>query len=110
MREWPGDVAAFLDALQAPSFGFNATLDSTFAPLEVLHAGLRAYALLHLPVRYPADAAAAVLACQSGNGGFARIADGLPDIALTHLGLLALAAAGVLPVPAQPGWRADSGI
>lgn len=104
-----GETRAFVDALQTPSFGFTATRDSTWSPLEVLHAGLRACVLLRLPVRHPTDAVAGVLACQTGNGGFARTADALPDIALTHLGLLALAAAGALPVGAAAGMRDDSG-
>lgn len=96
------EVSGFVDALQRPPFGFTATPNSLYAPLAVLHAGLRACALLRLPVRHLADATSAVLACQSGDGGFARTADALPDIALTHLGLQALAAAGALSVPAPP--------
>ncbi|MGH8113049.1 MAG: prenyltransferase/squalene oxidase repeat-containing protein [Rhodanobacteraceae bacterium] len=108
-RSHGDDVNEFIDALQVPSFGFTATRDSTFAPLEVVHAGLRACSLLRLPVRHLSDAVASVLACQSDDGGFARTSDALPGIALTHLGLLALAFAGALSVPAAPGWRDDSG-
>lgn len=104
----PADVKTFINALQIPGFGFTATLDSTYAPLEVLHAGLCACSLLQLPVHHLSDAVGSVLACQSSNGGFARTSDALPDIALTHLGLLALVAAGALSVSAPPGWQNDS--
>lgn len=106
---FPRDIRAFVDALQVPSFGFTATRDSLHSPLEVIHAGLRACSLLQLPARHLADAVGCVLACQSGRGGFARTADALPDIGLTHLGLLALAAAGALSVPEIPGWHDDIG-
>lgn len=97
------DVRTFIDALQISAFGFTATRDSTYAPLEVVHAGLRACSLLQLPIHHLSDAVGCVLACQSSNGGFARTSDALPDIALTHLGLLALAAAGVLSAAASSG-------
>lgn len=102
-------VNEFVDALQVPSFGFTATRDSTFAPLEVVHAGLRACSLLRLPVLHLSDAVASVLACQSDDGGFGRTSDALPGIAQTHLGLLALVVAGALSVPASHGWNIDSG-
>lgn len=102
-HETPRDVRTFIDALQISAFGFTATRDSTYAPLEVVHAGLRACSLLQLPIHHLSDAIGCVLACQSSNGGFARTSDALPDIALTHLGLLALAAAGALSAPASPG-------
>jgi hypothetical protein len=101
---------AFVDALQVPSFGFVATRNSSYAQLDVVHAGLRACAALALPVRHAVDAVRFVLACQTPNGSFARAPDALPDIALTHRGLLALAAAGALQVPETPGWRADPGL
>lgn len=96
-RAIPDDAQAFVDGLQVPAFGFTATRDSTYTPLEVLHAGFSACALLRIPVRHLDDAVRGVLACQSSNGGFARSADALPDIALTHLGLQALVLAGALP-------------
>lgn len=37
------------------------------------------------------DSIAFVLSCQSGSGGFARAADALPDLTLTHLALAAVA-------------------
>lgn len=108
-REPAAEVRGFVDSLQVPSFGFTATRDSVHAPLEVVHAGLRACALLRLPVVHLADAVMGVLTCQSDDGGFARTSAALPGIALTHVGLLALAAAGALPVPSSPGWRTDGG-
>ncbi len=109
-RGVPAHVRAFVEALQVPSFGFTDTRDSSYAQLDVVHAGLRTCALLALPLRHAADAIGFVLACQTDNGSFARTPDALPDIALTHRGLLALAASGALPVPDTPGWRDDWGL
>lgn len=99
----------FVDDLQVASFGFTATRDSSYATLDVLHAGIRACSSLGIPLRYGDDAIDFVLACQSAAGGFARTADALPNLALTHRGLLALAAAGILPTPVAGRVEADSG-
>lgn len=89
----------FVDDLQVPSFGFTATRDSLYANLDMVYAGIRACAVLQLPLRYANDALGCVLACQSDNGGFARTPDALPDFAFTHRALLALVVAGALPEP-----------
>lgn len=91
---------SFVDDLQVASFGFAATRDSMYANLETVYVGIRAAAVLELPLRYAADALDFVLACQSDSGGFARTPDALPDFAFTHHALLALVVAGALPVPA----------
>jgi prenyltransferase beta subunit len=53
----------------------------------------------------PPDTAPAILAalafildCQTGDGGFARAPDALPDIALTHLALAGLDALAGVPL------------
>ena len=60
---------------------------SLFAALEILHAGVRGCALLAQPVRYAEAVLDFVLACRSGDGGFARAPDALPNIELTHRAL-----------------------
>ena len=95
------DVATrgFVGGLQVASFGFAATRDSLYANLDTVYAGIRACAILCLPLRHAADAIGFVLACQSDNGGFARTPDALPDFAFTHRALLALTVAGAIPAP-----------
>lgn len=92
------ETREFLDALQVTSFGFTGTRDSLSASLDTVHAGMGACVLLDLSVRYLNDALDYVLACQSGNGGFARTPDALPNIACTHRALQVLGLAGVFDV------------
>lgn len=91
----------FVDDLQVASFGFTATRDSLYANLDTVYAGIRAAAVLELPLRYANDTLGFVLACQSDNGGFARTPDALPDFAFTHRALFALTVAGALPAQAK---------
>lgn len=109
VRTFAGATRRFVDSLQVASFGFTTTGDSTFATLDSATAGIRTCAVLGLPLRYRDDAIGYVLACQAEAGGFARGPGALPDVALTHRGLLALAAAGALPVRDAGGLRGDSG-
>jgi hypothetical protein len=81
------ETRVFVDGLQVPVLGFTATSDSRTATLEVIHAGLRACALLGLPLRFPADILGFVLGCQAADGGFARTPDALPDIEMTRRAL-----------------------
>jgi hypothetical protein len=99
----------FVDDLQASSFGFTATRDSTYADLGTLHAGACACYALGLPIRHAADATDFALACQGDRGGFARTPDAAPDIALTHRGVRALMAMGVLERHDAARVRRDSG-
>jgi hypothetical protein len=85
---------AFVDSLQVARFGFVATRDSMLSNLDVLHAGVNACALLGLVVRHTEDIVTSVLACQTGDGGFARTSDALPNLAYTHLAVQALAQLG----------------
>lgn len=96
-----GSTRDFVDGLQVPSFGFTATRDSAFATLDVVHAGLRACWALGIAVRHAGDAVDFILACRSDAGSFARTPDALPNLALTHRGLLALVAAGAIPTPME---------
>jgi prenyltransferase beta subunit len=96
------ETRRFVDAMQASSFGFTATSDSSYARLDTVHAGVHACVLLGLPLRHGADALDFVLACQSSEGGFAHTPDALPDIALTHRALSVLSMLGLpgTPIPA----------
>lgn len=105
-----GATRHFVEGLQVASFGFTATADSMYANLEAVHAGLRASRALQLPMRHAADAVSFVLACQGSDGGFARTPDALPNIALTHCGVLALIAAGALPARDASAMSTDCGL
>lgn len=98
----------FVDSLQAASLGFTATRDSSYATLDIVHAGVRSCALLGVPLRHRDDVVDFALACQSSAGGFARTPDALPNLGLTHRGLLTLVAAGAVREPAG-GVGADPG-
>jgi hypothetical protein len=108
-REPDDATRRFVEGLQAASFGFTATADSMYANLETVHAGIRACAALGSPMRYATDAVGFVLACQGGDGGFARTPHALPNIALTHCGVLALIAAGALPLRDAAAMHMDGG-
>lgn len=81
----------FVVRLAEPSCGFRLTANSLSPNLETTCAGIITCTRMGLPVPCVAEAVAFILSCQTGNGGFARASDALPDIALTHLALVALA-------------------
>ena len=82
---------SFVARLALPVFAFRLTEDSLSPNLETVCAGIECCQRLNLPMAYPGDAAAFILDCQPGNGGFARAPNALPDISLTHLALQGLA-------------------
>ena len=82
-----GDTRAFVDGLQAPPSGFALAAAAITGTLEVIYAGVKCCAALHLPLRFTKAIRDFVLACQSANGGFARAPDALPDLAQTHRAL-----------------------
>ncbi len=85
------DTGRFVTSLGGPGYAFRFTENSLAFNLETICAGIECCRLLNLQIAYPADAAAFILACQTGNGGFARAPDSLPGIELTHLALQGLA-------------------
>ena len=87
----PAAAARFVERLQMPSFGFTMSEDSSMASLELVEAGVKCCAMLGVPVRYPADALAFALACQTGNGGFSRTPGALPGIEQTRRALQVIA-------------------
>ena len=100
------DLRRFVERLQVPTFGFRLTGDSLVTNLDVLHAGVKCCSMLGLPLKYPADALAFALACQTSNGGFSRVPDALPDIEMTRraLQIVASIAPDALPrrTPVKP--------
>jgi hypothetical protein len=90
-------TAEFVQRMAIPGFGFRLTAGSMSPNLETVCAGMLACARLRRPAPYAADALAFVIACQTGNGGFARAPDALPDIGLTHLALSVLTRHGSAP-------------
>lgn len=84
-------TAAFVDRVELPIFAFRLTEDSLSPNLETVCAGIECCQRLGLSVAHPGDAAAFILDCQTGDGGFARAPNALPDIGLTHLALQGLA-------------------
>lgn len=81
----------FVSRLAGPGYAFRLTENSLSPNLEIVCAGIGRCEQAGMPVPYSADAAAFILACQTGNGGFARAPNALPDIKLTHLALQGLA-------------------
>jgi len=87
----PSDrCARFVTRLAMPDFGFRLTEQSLLPNLETVCAGLACCRRLGIEVPHAADALSLILDCQTGNGGFARAPDALPDIHLTHLALIGL--------------------
>lgn len=84
----------FVDALQVPSIGFALPPESRRGNLDVIYAGVMCCTMLGLPLRYPADMLAFVLACQAAHGGFSRAPTALPDIARTRRALQMLEVLG----------------
>lgn len=74
----------FVDRLQVASYGFTGVAGSVLLNLDAVFAGVRCCKLLNAPVRYPRQALAYVLACQTGKGGFARAPGALADMELTY--------------------------
>lgn len=91
-------TGGFVNRMAVPGFGFRLTAGSLSPNLETTCAGMTSCCRLGLPIAHARDAVAFILSCQTGNGGFARAADALPDVALTHLALAALAE-HVAPLP-----------
>lgn len=85
------NTGTFVARLAGPGYGFRLTDTSLAFNLEAICAGIECCRLLRQRVAYPDDAAASILACQTGNGGFARAPDSLPGIETTHLALRGLA-------------------
>lgn len=87
----PSDrCARFVARLAVPDFGFRLTERSLSPNLETVCAGLACCRRLGLEVPHATDSLSLILDCQTGNGGFARAPDALPDIHLTHLALIGL--------------------
>ena len=84
--------STFLAQMATPYFGFRLTVDSLSPNLETTCAGVACCRRLDLPIAHAADALAFILDCQTGNGGFARAPDALPNIALTHLAIAGMTA------------------
>lgn len=80
----------FVDALQVPTFGFTVARDSLSSSLEIIHAGVQCCRQLGLPVRYPREVQAFVVACQTSDGGMSRVPGALPEIESTHYGIAIL--------------------
>jgi len=78
---------AFVDSLQISSFGFTMSPDSLQSNVHVIYAGIWCCRMLDIPVKYRRDALDFVAACQSSNGGFARMPDSLPDMETTRRAL-----------------------
>lgn len=83
-------TAGFVQSMADPQFGFRLTGAARFPHLETVHAGVASCRRLGLHIPHAAAARDFVLSCQTGDGGFARTADALPDLALTHLALTTL--------------------
>ncbi|MHB1094372.1 MAG: prenyltransferase/squalene oxidase repeat-containing protein [Thiobacillus sp.] len=87
----PSDrCARFVARLAVPDFGFRLTEQSLLPNLETACAGLACCRRLGIEVPHSDDSLVFILDCQTGNGGFARAPDALPDIHLTHLALIGL--------------------
>lgn len=87
----PPRTGDFVKRMALPGFGFRLTAGSLSPNLETTCAGIRSCCRLGMTIPHAQDAMAFVLSCQTGSGGFARAADALPDITLTHLALATLA-------------------
>lgn len=83
-------TADFIHGMAEPQFGFRLTAGALSPNLETTCAGVMACSRLGKPIPYAEDTMAFILSCQSGNGGFARTADALPTLALTHMSLATL--------------------
>jgi hypothetical protein len=83
-------TGGFVQSMADPQFGFMLTATSRSPNLETVHAGVASCRRLGLAIPHAAAARAFVLSCQTGSGGFARTADALPDLALTHMALTVL--------------------
>jgi hypothetical protein len=99
----------FVQSMADPQFGFRLTAASRSPNLETVHAGAAGCRRLGLDVPHAAAATAFVLSCQTGSGGFARTADALPDLALTHMALTVLVRyLGEAPAPSGAVSRAGT--
>ncbi|GAB2583087.1 hypothetical protein GCM10027066_25690 [Dyella jejuensis] len=80
----------FVRVMAEPNFGFRLTAGALSPNLETTCAGVISCSRMDMPVPYAQAATAFILSCQTGNGGFGRSADALPDLALTHMALTTL--------------------
>lgn len=83
-------TVSFVRGLAAPGFGFQLTPHSLSPSLEITCAGIACSNRLGTTIEFADDALDFVLACQTGNGGYALRPDALPDLAWTHLALRAV--------------------
>lgn len=83
-------TVGFVRSLGIPGFGFQLTVHSLSPSLETTCAGIECSSLLGTSVEFADDALDYVLACQTGNGGYALRPEALPNLAWTHLALRAL--------------------
>lgn len=83
-------TVGFVRSLGIPGFGFQLTAHSLSPSLETTCAGIECSSLLGTSVEFADDALDYVLACQTGNGGYALRPGALPNLAWTHLALRAL--------------------
>lgn len=83
-------TAGFVRRLAVPGLGFGLTESSLAPSLETTCAGIDCCSRLGLAVPHAEGALRFILACQAGDGGFARAPDALPGIDLTHLALSGL--------------------
>jgi hypothetical protein len=92
---------AFVTRMADRDFGFRLTEHALAPALTTTCAGISCCRQLKLGIPYPDAARTFILACQTGDGGFARAPGALPDIALTHLALagLTILAGGFNPSP-----------
>ncbi|MFT4063634.1 prenyltransferase/squalene oxidase repeat-containing protein [Paraburkholderia sp.] len=97
--EMPDGTARFVDLLQGGPSGFTLCPDTRVSTLNTVFAGAQCCAMLGLPVRYPVAALQFVLACQTGNGGFAASPGALPDLELTERALRTMKQLGVVLWP-----------
>lgn len=95
----PVRTGAFVARLATPGFGFRLRAESLAPNLETTCAGVSCCRRLGVSIPHAADVLAFILACQTGDGGFARAPEALPNVALTHL---ALAGLDVLAGPLHP--------
>lgn len=102
-RTAPSATGGFVSDLADPDFGFRLSEHCASPALPTTCAGIACCRRLGLPIPYAEAAATFVLACQTGDGGFARAPNALPDIGLTHLALRALTTLASAPSPTNDG-------
>lgn len=86
----PEATREFVSSMADPQFGFRLSATSRSPNLETVHAGAASCRRLALGIPHVAAAASFVLSCQTGNGGFGRASNALPDLELTYMALTTL--------------------